>query len=58
LGVSTATFSTWKKKYAYLGLSKLRRLRQVEEENVRLKRLVPDLSLDKYMLSETLGKKV
>ncbi len=42
------------KKYAHLGVSELRRLRQVEEENARLKRLVADLSLDKHMLSEAL----
>ena len=58
LGVSEATFYAWKKKYAHLGVSELRRLRQVEEENVRLKRLVADLSLDKPMLSEALRKKV
>ncbi|GKS58519.1 hypothetical protein YTPLAS18_20460 [Nitrospira sp.] len=43
---------------AHLGVSELRRLRQVEEENARLKRLVADLSLDKHMLSEALRKKV
>ena len=58
LGVSEATFYAWKKKYAHLGVSELRRLRQVEEENSRLKRLVADLSLDKHMLSEALRKKV
>jgi len=58
LGVSDATFYAWKKKYAHLGVSELRRLRQLEEENSRLKRLVADLSLDKHMLSETLRKKV
>lgn len=57
LGVSETTFCTWKKKEAYLGVSELRRLRQVEEENSRLKRLVADLSLDKHMLSEALRKK-
>lgn len=46
------------KKYAHLGVSELRRLRQVEEENARLKRLVADLSLDKHMLSEALRKNV
>lgn len=50
LGVSDATFYAWKKKYAYLGVSELRRLRQLEEENSRLKRLVADLSFDKHML--------
>ena len=58
LGVSDATFYAWKKKYAHLGVSELRRLRQVEEENSRLNRLVTDLSLDKHMLSEALRKKV
>ena len=58
LGVSDATFYAWKKKYAHLGVSELRRLRQVGEENARLKRLVADLSLDKHMLSEALRKKV
>ena len=58
LGVAEAPFYTWKKKYAHLGVSELRRLRQVEEENSRLKRLVADLSLDKPMLSEALRKKV
>lgn len=58
LGVSDATFYAWRKKYAHLGVSELRRLRQVEEENSRLKRLVADLSLDKHMLSEALRKKV
>jgi putative transposase len=58
LGVSEATFYAWKKKYAHLGVSELRRLRQVEEENSRLKRLVADLSLDKHMLSEALRKTV
>ncbi len=58
LGVSDATFYAWKKKYAHLGVSELRRLRLLEEENSRLERLVADLSLDKHMLSEALRKKV
>ena len=58
LGVSDATFYAWKKKDAHLGVSELRRLRQLEEENSRLKRLVADLSLDKHMLSEALRKNV
>ena len=58
LGVSEATFYAWKKKYAHLGVSELRRLRQLEEDNSRLKRLVADLSLDTHMLSEALRKKV
>ena len=58
LGVVTPTFYAWKKKYAHLGVSELRRLRQLEEENGRFKRLVADLSLDKHMLSEALRKQV
>jgi len=58
LGVSDAMFYAWKKKYAHLGVSELRRLRQLEDENSRLKRLVADLSLDKHMRSEALRKKV
>ena len=58
LGVAEPTFYAWKKKYAHLGVSELRRLRQVEDENSRLKRLVADLSLDKHMLSEALRKTV
>src|SRR5262249_33533791 len=56
LGGSEATFYVWKKKYAHLGVSEVRRLRQLEEENARLKRLVADLTLDKHMLSEALRK--
>lgn len=58
LGIAEQTFYAWKKKYVHLGVSELRRLRQVEEENSRLKRLVADLSLDKHMLAEALRKKV
>ncbi len=57
LGVSEATFYAWKKKYAHLGISELRRMRQLEDENRRLKGLVADLTLDKHMLSEALRKK-
>ena len=57
-GSVTPPSYTWKKKYAHLGVSELRRLRLLEEENSRLKRLVADLSLDKHMLSEALRKKV
>src|SRR3977135_2074265 len=57
LGVSEETFYLWKKKYAHLGVSVLRRLRQVEDENRRLKQLVADLTLDKHMLTEALRKK-
>ena len=46
-GVSEATYYVWKKKYSGLGLSELRELRQLREENAKLKRLVADLSLDR-----------
>lgn len=58
LGISEATFYLGKKKYAHLGVSELRRLRQVEDENRRLKQLVADLTLDKHMLTEALRKQV
>jgi putative transposase len=58
VGVSEATFYVWKKKYAGLGVGELRRLRQLEDENMRLKQVVADLTLDKHMLSEALRKKV
>jgi len=57
LGISDATFYNWKKKYAGLGPSELRRLKQLEEENAKLKRLVADLSLDKAMLQDVLKRK-
>ena len=58
LGVSQATFFNWKKKYAGLGVPELRRLRQLEEENAQLKKLVADLSLDKQMLQDVIKKKL
>ena len=58
LGVSEATFYIWKKKYAHLGVSELRKLRSLEDENARLKRVVADRSLDKHILTEALRKKV
>ena len=57
-GISTTTFYTWKKKYGGLGTSELRRLKQLEEENRQLKKLVADLSLDKVMLQDVLSKKL
>ena len=53
-GVSEQTFSRWKRQFAGMGVVELRRLRQVEEENRKLKQLVADLSLDKPMLQEAL----
>jgi putative transposase len=58
LGIAEATFYVWKKKYASLGATELRELRQLREENSKLKRLVADLTLDKHILSEIVRKKV
>ena len=58
MGISDATFYNWRKKFGGLGPSEVRRLRQLEEENAKLKRLVADLSLDKAMLQDVLAKKV
>ena len=56
MGVSEATYYNWKKKYGGLGISELRQLRQLQEENARLKQTVADLSLDKQMLQDVLKK--
>jgi len=58
MGVSEPTFYRWKKKYSGKGVSEVRRLKQHEEENSKLKRLVADLSLDKTMLQDVLRKKL
>jgi putative transposase len=58
MGVAEATFYNWKKKYGGLGVSELRRLKQLEEENRQLKKLVADLSLDKQMLQDVITKKL
>lgn len=55
-GVSEPTWYRWKKRYGQLLPSEVRKLRQLEEENVRLRRLVSDLSLDKEMLQEVIRK--
>jgi putative transposase len=57
LGVSSATFFRWKKLYGSLGVPELRELRQLREENKKLKQLVADLSLDKTILQEAMRKK-
>ncbi len=57
MGISDATFYKWKKKYSGLGPSELRRIKQLEEENGKLKRLVADLSLDKAMLQDVWKRK-
>jgi putative transposase len=56
LGVTEQTFYRWRRRFAGMGVVELRRLRQVEEENRRLKQLVADLTLDKHMLQEALRK--
>jgi putative transposase len=56
MGISEATYYNWKKKYGGLGVSELRRLRQLEDENNRLKQIVADLTLDKQMLQDVLKK--
>ncbi len=57
LGISEATFYRWKKKYSGMGVAELHRLKQLEQENGKLKRLVADLSLDKAMLPDVLRQK-
>ena len=58
LGVSAASFYAWRKKYAHMGVSELRELRQLRDENARLKRLVADLTLDKQILTDVVKKKL
>jgi len=58
MGVSEATFYVWKKKYGQLGVSEMREMRQLRDENARLKRLVAGLTLDKHILSEVIRKNV
>jgi putative transposase len=57
-GISDATFYNWRKKYAGLMPSEMKRLRQLEDGNAKLKRIVADLSLDKAMLQDVLSKKL
>ena len=57
-GVSEATFYAWRKKYGTLTASELKRLKQLEDENRKLKRLVADLALDKQILQDTLSGKL
>jgi putative transposase len=58
LGVTQQTFYRWKRKFAGMGVAELRRLRVLEDENRKLKQLVADLTLDKYMLQEVISKKL
>jgi putative transposase len=57
MGVSEPTFYRWRKKYAGLGVAEVRRLKQLEDENKKLKQLVADLSLDKRMLQDVVEGK-
>ena len=57
MGISEPTFYRWKKVYAGMGVSEIRRLKQLEDENAKLKRVVADLTLDKAMLQDVLRKK-
>jgi putative transposase len=58
MGVSAQAFYSWKRRYAGVGVSELRELRQLRDENRQLKTLVADLTLDKHILQEVLSKKV
>jgi putative transposase len=56
--VSEQTFYRWKKQYTGMGVGEIRRLKQLEEENRKLKQLLADFSLDKLMLQDVLSKKL
>ena len=58
MSISDATFYKWRQKYGGMGPSELRKMKQLEEENGKLKRLVADLSLDKIMLQDVVSKKL
>jgi len=58
MGISEATYYVWKKRYADMGLLEVRELRQLRDENARLKRLVADLTLDRHVLQEVIKKKI
>ena len=57
MGVSEATFYRWKKQFAGMGVLEIRRLKQLEDENGKLKKLVADLTLDRAMLQDVLKRK-
>ena len=57
-GISEATYYNWRKKYGGLMPSEMKRLKKLDEENQRLKRLVADLSLDKEMLRDVIRRKI
>jgi putative transposase len=58
MGVSTNTFYLWRRKYSGLGVTESKKLRQLQDENDRLKKLVADLTLDKHILQEGFEKKL
>ncbi len=57
MGITEPNFYRWKKQFAGMGVAEIRRLKQLEDENARLKRLVADLTLDKTMLQDVLKRK-
>ena len=57
MGISEATFYVWKKRYTDMGILEVRELRQLRDENARLKRLVADLTLDRHVLQEVIKKR-
>ncbi len=57
-GISQATYFNWKKKYAGLLPTEMKRLKQLEDENGRLKKIVADLTLDREMLQDVIGRKI
>ena len=57
VGISEQTFYRWKNQYVRLEVDQVRQLKQLQEENTRLKQLVADLTLDKHILQEVLSKK-
>ena len=57
-GISEATYYVWRKKFGGLMPSEMRRLKQLEEENGKLKRIVADLALDKEMLQDVIKRKL
>ena len=58
VGISQATYFNWRKKYAGLMPSEMKRLRELEDENNRLKKIVADLSLDRAMLQDVIKRKL
>ena len=57
LGISEQTYYRWRKEYGGMDIPQAKKLREIEKENTRLKKLVADLSLDNAILKEVLGKK-